>query len=187
MAGYVKVKVGKPVKAGRPTNPIAPKKMLKSVLPVDEIFSKPELELYNQLVDIYLEDFDSEDLTSSDMDDILDLAKNRVLEFRLLKGSKENPDRQLDTATAIEKLSKKNEKIKESLSSRRKDRINPNEMKGFSIVDLAVAFNSDKRAKLKEKSEKLKIEERKILESRKEYTGNKRDLDTKETKEDTDE
>jgi hypothetical protein len=168
--------------AGRPPNAIAPKKMLKTALPINEIFVEDEVELYNKLVDVYLEDFDSEDLTSSDMDDVLDLAKNRVLEFRLLKGSKDNTDRQLDTAAAIEKLSKKNEKIKESLSSRRKDRINPNEMKGFSIVDLAVAFTNEKRLKLKEKADKLKIEEQKIIESRKDYFGNKNDIDIKENK-----
>jgi hypothetical protein len=170
--------------AGRPPNAIAPKKMLKTALPIGDIFDEEETAFYNKLVDVYLEDFDSDDLTSSDMDDVLDLAKNRVLEFRLLKGSKGNADRQLDTAAAVEKLSKKNEKIKESLSSRRKDRINPNELKGFSIVDLAVAFNNDKRLNLKEKSEKLRVEEQKILESRKDYTGNKCDIDTKENRED---
>jgi hypothetical protein len=170
--------------AGRPPNPTPPKKMLKTALPINDIFKEEEVELYNKLVDVYLEDFDSEDLTSSDMDDVLDLAKNRVLEFRLLKGSKDNPDRQLDTATAIEKLSKKNEKIKESLSSRRKDRINPNELKGFSIVDLAVAFNNDKRLKLKEKSAQLKAEELSTLAVRAKYSGNKDDIDTKETRED---
>ena len=170
--------------AGRPPNALPPKKMLKTALPVGDIFNEGEIEFYNKLVDVYLEDFDSEDLTSSDMDDILDLAKNRVLEFRLLKESKDNPDRQLDTAAAVEKLSKKNEKIKESLSSRRKDRINPNELKGFSIVDLAVAFNNDKRLKLKEKSEQLKAEEDAVLACRENYKGNKNDIDIKETRED---
>ena len=170
--------------AGRPPNAIAPKKMLKTALPIGDIFDEEETAFYNNLVDVYLEDFDSDDLTSSDMDDVLDLAKNRVLEFRLLKGSKGNADRQLDTAAAVEKLSKKNEKIKESLSSRRKDRINPNELKGFSIVDLAVAFNNDKRLKLKEKSEQLKAEEIATLAARAEYTGNKNDIDIKETRED---
>jgi hypothetical protein len=123
--------------AGRPPNAIAPKKMLKTALPINEIFVEDEVELYNKLVDVYLEDFDSEDLTSSDMDDVLDLAKNRV---------------------------------------------NPNEMKGFSIVDLAVAFTNEKRLKLKEKADKLKIEEQKIIESRKDYFGNKNDIDIKENK-----
>lgn len=165
----------------RPPNPPTPKKMLKEVLPVGDIFKKDELDLYNKLVDVYLEDFDAEDLTSSDMDDILDLAKNRVLEFRLLKDSRNDLDRQLDTATTIEKLGKKNEKIKENLSSRRKDRINPNEFKGFSIVDLAVAFDQEKKLKLKEKVEKLKKEEEELLEKRKEFAGNRYDIDVKET------
>lgn len=165
---------------GRPKNPPTPKKMLKEILPIELIFKEDEVELYNQLVAVYLEDFDTEDLTSSDMDDILDLAKNRVLEFRLLKGSKDDVDKQLDTAAAIEKLSKKNEKIKESLSSRRKDRINPNEFKGFSIVDLAVAFNNEKRVALKEKVDKLKKEEAEMLERREDYDGNRYDADVKE-------
>jgi hypothetical protein len=165
---------------GRPKNPPTPKKMLKEVLPVDQIFEEDELELYNQLVGVYLEDFDADDLTSSDMDDILDLAKNRVLEFRLLKGSKGDVDRQLDVAAAVEKLGKKNEKIKESLSTRRKDRVNPNEFKGFSIVDLAVAYNNEKRVALKEKVEKLKQEEEEMLKQREEYVGNRYDADVKD-------
>lgn len=165
---------------GRPPNPPSPKKMLKEILPIDLIFKSEEVELYNQLVAVYLEDFDTDDLTSSDMDDILDLAKNRVLEFRLLKGSRDNVDKQLDTAAAIEKLSKKNEKIKESLSSRRKDRINPNEFKGFSIVDLAIAHDNEKKIILQDKVQKLKDEEAEMLERRKDYDGNRYDSDVKE-------
>jgi hypothetical protein len=165
---------------GRPKNPPPPKKMLKSILPVTDIFKPDELIMFNDLVDVYLADFDSDDLTSSDMDDVLDLAKNRVLEFRLLKGSIDNADRQLDTAAAIEKLSKKNEKIKESLSSRRKDRINPNEFKGFSIIDLAVAFNNEKKLKLKDRMDKLKQEEEEMLAKREDYDGNRYDIDVKE-------
>jgi len=164
---------------GRPPNPPSPKKMLQEILPLDDIFTTDEIELYNKLVSVYLEDFDSEDLTSSDMDDILDLAKNRVLEFRLLKESKTSTDKQLDVAAAVEKLGKKNEKIKENLSSRRKDRINPNEFKGFSIIDLAVAFDNDKKLKITEKLNKLKGEEQEILERRKEFQGNQHDIDVR--------
>ena len=135
---------------GRPPKPPKPKKMLKEILPVDDIFDVEEKALFNNLIDVYIADFDIDDLTSSDMDDILDLAKNRVLEFRLLKNSKDSISKQMDAAMAIEKLSRKNEKIKESLSSRRKDRINPNDLKGFSIVDLAVAFNQEKKQQLNE-------------------------------------
>lgn len=165
---------------GRPKNPPPPKKMLKSILPVADIFSDDELSMYNDLVDVYLVDFQSDDLTSSDMDDILDLAKNRVLEFRLLRESKEDTDRQIDVATAVEKLSKKNEKLKESLSTRRKDRINPNEFKGFSIVDIAVAFDNDKKLELKERVDRLKKEEKELLEKRKDYDGNRKDVSVDE-------
>jgi hypothetical protein len=168
------------VNPGRPKNPAPPKKMLKQILPVADIFSEPELLMFNDLVDVYLVDFESDDLTSSDMDDILDLAKNRVLEFRLLKGSKDSVESQLDTAAAIEKLSKKNEKIKESLSSRRKDRINPNEFKGFSIVDLAIAFDNEKKLKLKTRVDQLKREEKEMLEKRRDYAGNQYDSDVKD-------
>lgn len=166
---------------GRPPNPPTPKKMLKELLPIGDIFSEEEVGLYYQLVDIYMEDFDVEDLTSSDMDDILDLSKNRVLEFRLLKGGKDSVDKQLDTAAAIEKLGKKNKEIKENLSSRRKDRVNPNELKGFSIVDLAVAFNNDKKIQLKERMAKLKKEEEDAIARRAAYVGNREDsLDVSE-------
>jgi len=168
-------------KVGRPKKAPSPEKMLKDILPVEDIFEEDELKMYRELVKVYMADFDAEDLTSSDMDDILDLAKNRVLEFRLLRETKGNPDKQLDVAATIEKLSKKNEKIKESLSFRRKDRINPNEFKGFSIVDLAVAFDMEKKAKLQDKVAKLKDEEKEMLEKRKDYTGNKYDIVSEES------
>lgn len=169
---------------GRPKNPPAPKKMLKEVLPFGDIFDEEELKMYHDLVDVYTADFDSSDLSASDMDDIMDLAKNRVLEFRLLKGSKADPDRQLDVAAAVEKLSKKNEKIKESLSARRKDRVNPNEFKGFSIVDLAVNFNRQKKVKMEEKMAQLRKEQKEMEEKRGEYQGNRYDADVKERRED---
>ena len=161
---------------GRPPKPPKPKKMLKEILPVDDIFDVEEKDLFNNLIDVYIADFDIDDLTSSDMDDILDLAKNRVLEFRLLKNSKDSISKQMDAAMAIEKLSRKNEKIKESLSSRRKDRINPNDLKGFSIVDLAVAFNQEKKQQLNEHMKKMRAEEQEALEKRKDYQGNKNDV-----------
>lgn len=171
---------GKKGRSGRPKNPPTPKKLLKEVLPVIDIFTEDELSIYNDLVDVYMEDFDEGDLKSSDIDDILDLAKNRVLEFRLLKTSKDNVDKQLDASAAIEKLRKQNDKIKENLSSRRRDRIDPNKYKGFSIVDLAVAFDNERKQELTEKVRKLSKEEEEILKNRDGYGGNRHDLDVKE-------
>lgn len=169
----LKVKKG----PGRPKNPPTPIEMLKNVLPVSEIFDDAEIDMYNKLVDVYLNDFDIDELSSSDMDDIMDLAKNRVLEFRLLKDSKDQVNRQLDVAAAVEKLSKDNKKLKENLFTRRKDRIRPDEFKGFSIVDIVAAYNNEKKAKMLEKFEKLRREEKEALEKRNDYKGNRYDAD----------
>ena len=155
-----------------------PKKLLKEILPVDDIFLPDEKEIYNNLIEVYLQDFQDDDLSSSDMDDILDLAKNRVLELRLLKFSKTDTDKQLDISAAMERLTKKTDKIKESLSTRRKDRIDPHKYKGFSIVDLAVAFDDQKRDRLNEQIKRNKLEEELLIQSRVDYTGNRYDTDT---------
>lgn len=167
-------------KVGRPKNPPSHQEVLTGIIPVKDIFTEEEEKIYFALVSVYLDDFDRSDLTSSDMDDIMSMAMNRVLEIRLLKSAKGNVDKQLDASAAIEKIRKQNEKIKENLFSRRRDRINPNEFKGFSIVDLAVAFNKDKQNVLKDKVRKLKEQEKEILESRKDYTGNRHDVESEE-------
>jgi len=161
--------------SGRPRKPVIGK-VIKEVIPLEDIFDDNELAMYKELLDVYMADFDRDELTSSDMDDIQNLAMNKVLAYRLLKGSKGDVDRQLDIATAIEKLDKRNEKIKESLSSRRRDRINPNELKGFSIVDLAVAYDQEVKRQHAERLEKLRKEEEEIRERRKDYKGNRYDV-----------
>jgi len=165
---------------GRPKNPPKPKKLLKEVLPFEEIFTEDELPMYKDLVDLYMQDFDQDDLSSSDIDDIMDLAKNRVLEFRLLRSGKDqDSDRLIDMSAALEKIKKENKILKENLSTRRKDRINPNEFKGFSIVDLAVAFDSQKKERLAEQIRRNREEEVEIVESRSDYSGNRYDTDSK--------
>lgn len=171
---------------GRPKNPPSHKEVLKSIIPINDIFDDDEVRIYESLVDIYLQDFDEGDLTSSDMDDIMSMAMNRVLEIRLLKSSKCDTTKHLDVSTAVEKLRKQTEKIKENLSSRRRDRINPNEFKGFSIVDLAVAFDSDRKKVLEEKDKQLRVEEEAVKEKRKGYHGNRYDVETEADKEEED-
>jgi hypothetical protein len=164
--------------SGRPKNPPKPDRMARDLIPIDQIFNEDEAAIYRDFVAVYLADFDKEDLTAGDMDDIMDLAKNRVLEFRLLKTSRDDADRQVDISAALEKIRKENKVLKENLATRRKDRINPNELKGFSIVDLAVAFDEDKKLKLKEQIRKNKDEELLAIEARKDYEGNRYDADT---------
>jgi hypothetical protein len=167
---------------GRPKKPKPPEKLLDDILPVSDIFNDAELEIYRRYIEAYKSDFDDSELTYSDVDDIVDLAKNKVLEYRLLREAKDDTDRQLDITAAIEKLSKKNEKIKESLSTRRKDRINPNDLKGFSIVDLAVAYDNEVKLAHEERMKRMRRSEEEMLEKRKDFTGNRYDRyeDTKE-------
>jgi hypothetical protein len=172
--------------SGRQKKPPAPKKIVKNIIPIEEIFTTQEASIYHDFVDVYLVDFDNEDLTSGDMDDIMDLAKNRVIEFRLLKTSRDDADRQVDISAALEKIRKENKVLKENLATRRKDRINPNELKGFSIVDLAVAFDEDKKVKLQEQIRKNIEEEELILKSREGYTGNRYDVEAEITEGDDD-
>lgn len=163
-------------KVGRPKNPPKPKELLKNIIPIEDMFDKDELPIYEGLVDVYLKDFDEDELTSSDIDDIMSLATNKVLEIRLLKSSKGNVSKHMDISNAIEKLRKQNEKIKSNLAARRRDRIDPNEFKGFSIVDLAVNFEDQKKARLEEKAKIMKEEEKELKKKLDNY-GNKNDID----------
>jgi hypothetical protein len=168
---------------GRPKNPPKPRKMLKEIVPVNLIFEDDEMELYSSLVDVYLNDFDQNDLTSADMDDIMSLATNKVLEIRLLKESKGDASKQIDISNAMEKLRKQSEKMKENLSARRRDRIDPNKYKGFSIVNLAVAFDENRKKELLKKREQLKKRQEEALDKRQGYVGNQFDADVKEKEE----
>ena len=163
--------------SGRPKNPPKPKKMLKEIIPVGDIFEEDELDIYLSLVDIYMKDFDEEDLSSGDIDDIMTIATNKVLEIRLLKASKGDAEKHIDISTSIEKLRKQTEKIKENLSTRRRDRVDPNKLKGVSIVDLAVAFDDQKRLRMENKSRKLKAEQEKVRKDLEEFAGNRHDKD----------
>lgn len=170
--------------SGRPKKPPSAKQLLKEIIPISEIFADDELNIYTSLVDIYMKDFEDDDLSAGDIDDVMTLATNKVLEIRLLRTSKGDADRQLDITTSIEKLRKQTEKIKESLSTRRRDRIDPNEYKGFSIVDLAVAFDNVKRDKIEKKARKLKKSQEKIMEKMKNYPGNRYDIESESIKKD---
>ena len=162
---------------GRPKAAPTAKKLLKELMPVNDLFDDIELVLYNSLVDVFLKDFDEEDLTAGDLDDIMTLAMNKIFEIRLLKTCKDKHTNHLDINKMIETSRKQTDKIKESLASRRKDRVDPNELKGFSIVDLAVAYDSVKRDSLNEKSTKLKTEESVARQMLEDHPGNKFDGD----------
>lgn len=163
-------------KKGRPKNPPKFKEIFSNLLPSADIFDEKELEIFNGLINLYMNDFDESQLSANDMDDIVSIAMNRVLEIRLLKAAKGSTDTQIDASTAIERLRKQTEKLKENLATRRKDRIDPKKYSGLSIVDLAVEFDSDKKDSMIIKS-KLFTDEEDIMRESELLIGNRNDQD----------
>jgi hypothetical protein len=144
---------------GRPKSPPKAREILTEILPIKDMFSEEELPIYYGLIDIYLKDFDEDDLTSSDIDDIMVLASNKIIEVRLMKSSRDKASDHLNFSSSLEKLRKQSDKIKDNLASRRKDRVDINEFKGFSIIDLAVGFDDAKKLKLELQARKMKEEQ----------------------------
>lgn len=87
---------------------------------------------------LFLEDFKTSELSNSDLDDIANLAKNRVMEHRLNSAvAKQNdPKILIDIQSTVDKINKNTDKLKENLSSRRVDRIDSKNKPALSIVDL---------------------------------------------------
>ena len=150
---------------GRPKNPPKFKDILNDIIPSAEIFNKKEQLMFDGLIALFMNDFDESQLSANDMDDIVSVAMNRVLEMRLLKTAKDDPDAQLDTSTAIERLRKQTEKLKENLATRRKDRIDPKKYAGLSIVDLAVAFDQEQKDNMFKKSRQFNEEDSELFKS----------------------
>lgn len=129
---------------------------------LDVLANRSEQEFYYNYIRLILEDFDAEELTSSDIDDVITLALNKVIECRLLKVGAKNTIKILEAAPTIEKFRKVSEKIKSGLASRRVDRIDVKNKPAFSIVNLASHLDEQ---------DKLDFEERmrKMEETREEY------------------
>lgn len=161
---------------GRPKNPPNFKEILDNLIPASDMFTEDELEMFKGFVNIFLQDFDESQLTANDMDDIMCIATNRVLEIRLLKTARDNTDMQIDASTAIERLRKQTEKLKENLASRRRDRIDPKKYSGVSIVDIVAAFDEDERTKKLNRSREFMEEEKEAAASEL-LIGNKYDQD----------
>ena len=152
-------------KRGRPKKIPKFKDLLRKTIPAADIFDESELATYEALVGIYLKDFDESQLTANDMDDIMSIAMNRVLEIRLLRASKADPGMQIDASMAIERLRKQTEKMKDNLAARRKDRIDPKKYSGFSIVDMAVSFDMEKKREIMERASKMLVGEDEVKKS----------------------
>lgn len=137
---------------------------------LDVLANRKEQEVYYNYINLILQDFDVDDLTASDIDDIITLALNRVIEYRLLKGGAKNPMLILEAAPTIEKFRKFSEKIKSSLASRRIDRIDIKNRPTFSIVDLASALDIQEKSDYDKRLYDLE-------QAKKNYVAPKRDKD----------
>lgn len=154
-----------------------------NTIPMDTIFEDDEAKAFEDLLRIYLKDFDEEDLTSADLDDIISLAMNRVHEIRLLQYGKETPSKLIDASQSIERLRKNTEKLKDSLAARRKDRVKYSGKDGLSMVDLVVMYEKEKKESRDERTAALLREEEHFLKERAE-SGNRQDTDAQIFRED---
>ena len=104
----------------------------------------------------------------------------RVLELRLLKLCKDKPANLLDATLSIEKIRKDMNKSRESLGSRRKDRVTIRDRSDVTILDLARLFDIERRQVLEDEEETLKEQETQLLKDIEErnYFGNSRDPDS---------
>jgi len=147
-------------------------KIIDKIVPaVDILESRQEQENYYNYIKLILDDFDVEELTGSDIDDILTLAVNRVIENRLLKASKGKTARVLDISNAIDRFKKVSEKIKGGLASRRVDRVDLKTRPAFSIVDLAVELDQQDRADFDERIKKMEQERDRYLPPKRDEKG----------------
>lgn len=142
--------------------------LFSSLLPFRTILATAEEEefLY-RMINSLLFDFDIEELSVSDMDDIINLALNRVMIDRLYEDSKREPTKILDIAASVERFKKESKVLKQNLASRRSDRIDPKGKQNFSITDLVYAYDDDKRREFEERVEKLDKEKRKYKDKKK--------------------
>jgi hypothetical protein len=74
-------------------------------------------------------------------------------------------------------MKKQNDRLKENLSSRRRDRINPKKYSGKSIVDIVAAYDDKRKEELDKQVSALDEEEKTIIGKRSNYSGNKNDVD----------
>ena len=66
--------------SGRLKNPPKPIKLVKDLIPIDEIFTEPEAAIYHDFVDVYLADFDREDFITKWIEEICKILEDSVTE-----------------------------------------------------------------------------------------------------------
>jgi hypothetical protein len=117
------------------------------LIPVDDLFEEKDRRVYYKAIDTYLKDFENEELSVLDLDDIQTLALNKVWILKLMGLAHSKPKDILEISGSIDRYKRDNIKIKENLATRRKDRIDPKIKSSVSILDLAESFDEAARKK----------------------------------------
>lgn len=151
--------------------------IILKLLPIEEMFDPSEQVLYKDYLTVLLSDFNVDELSSGDIDDVISMAQMRVLEIRLLKACKDKPTKLLDASMALEKLRRDMQKTKENLGTRRRDRVSIRQRTDISIVDLAALFDNERKAEWEEEEAKLGGEEELLSKKFEEFPGNVNDVD----------
>lgn len=144
------------------------KDTVKSFLPDRRVMKDADEEvLFYRSFNAFLKDFQLDELSASDFEDISSLALNKILESRLLSVSASDPNALIDATTSIEKYRKHSDKIKNNLANRRSDRIDPSKKQNFSIVDIVQAFDDDMRDKFNERIKGYEKEKEEFVRKKK--------------------
>lgn len=132
------------------------KKKISAFLPDKRVLKNAEEEKsFYIILNSYFHDFDLTELTSSDIEDIISLAVNRIIENRLLEVSSKDPAFLMDISSTVEKFRRHSEKVKAGLASRRSDRIDPRDKQSFSIADLVIMYDEKKKREFRDRIEAL--------------------------------
>ena len=145
---------------------------LDKVYPIYNTFDKEEKTLFMNIVTTYLKDFSKEELSYTDLDDVFSLGSNKVFEYRLYKESGGD----VKILTSLEKLKKQNEVLKESLATRRKDRLKDSYRSGMTILDIAAKFDA-KNMEDKARYERRQLRSGKKVINESGFVGNSKDID----------
>lgn len=134
--------------------------MIRRLMPERGVFTAKEKERYVGIVKTFLDDFGDEELTASDFDDINEIAKSDILETRYLRASKNDTGVLVAVQQSLERVQKRKQVAKESLSARRADRKEAGANTDITIVDLVVRMDNEQKKKNKERLDNLLKEEK---------------------------
>lgn len=145
---------------------------LEAFLPPRKVFrNENEEKSFYIVINSFLQDFDFGELSASDIEDVVSLALNRVMEERLWVASSGDVENVLEISQALDRIRKHTAKLKENLSSRRQDRIDPRSKQNYSIVDIVMAFDDKKKSEFEQRMNLIENEKNEFNAEKKKRDG----------------